>query len=265
MKKNRADYQVIPFPKTRHVIVELLARTQRRRTVHALLEMDVTQPRQHIREHKARTGETLSFTAFIATCLGKAVDENKKVHAYRKGRNQLLIFDDVDIDILVEREIEGIQIPLVPLTIRAANKKSFREIHHQIRATQVEEVGKTYTPLKWYLSLPGFITRFITGLFWSRFLSDPRLRKKIGGTVSITAVGMFGTGGGWALPITNHTLAIALGGIGQKPGVVDGRIEIREYLSMTISFDHDIVDGAPAARFTQRLKELIESGYGLGD
>jgi hypothetical protein len=31
----------------------------------------------------------------------------------------------------------------------------------------------------------------------------------------------------------------------------------------TPSFDHDIIDGAPAARFTQRLKELIESGYGL--
>ena len=34
---------------------------------------------------------------------------------------------------------------------------------------------------------------------------------------------------------------------------------------ITISFDHDIIDGAPAARFTQRLKELIESGYGLTD
>jgi hypothetical protein len=34
---------------------------------------------------------------------------------------------------------------------------------------------------------------------------------------------------------------------------------------MTISFDHSIVDGAPAARFTQRLKDLIESGYGLDD
>jgi pyruvate/2-oxoglutarate dehydrogenase complex dihydrolipoamide acyltransferase (E2) component len=32
---------------------------------------------------------------------------------------------------------------------------------------------------------------------------------------------------------------------------------------MTISVDHDIIDGAPLARFTQRLKELIESGYGL--
>ena len=46
---------------------------------------------------------------------------------------------------------------------------------------------------------------------------------------------------------------------------MDGQIAIRDYLSLTISFDHDIIDGAPAARFTQRLKELIESGYGLDD
>jgi pyruvate/2-oxoglutarate dehydrogenase complex dihydrolipoamide acyltransferase (E2) component len=38
---------------------------------------------------------------------------------------------------------------------------------------------------------------------------------------------------------------------------------MREYLSVTVTFDHDIVDGAPAARFTQRLTDLIERGYGL--
>jgi pyruvate/2-oxoglutarate dehydrogenase complex dihydrolipoamide acyltransferase (E2) component len=38
---------------------------------------------------------------------------------------------------------------------------------------------------------------------------------------------------------------------------------MREYLNVTISFDHDIVDGAPAARFTQRLKELIEAADDL--
>ena len=58
---------------------------------------------------------------------------------------------------------------------------------------------------------------------------------------------------------------ITVGGIGEKPGVLDGQIAIREYLSLTLSFDHDLIDGAPAARFTGRLKELIESGYGLDD
>ena len=86
--------------------------------------------------------------------------------------------------------------------------------------------------------------------------------KEIRRTVGLTAVGMFGKGAGWGIPIVNRT-QITLGGIAEKPGVVDGRIEIREYLNITISVDHNIIDGAPAARFTMRLKELIECGYGL--
>jgi pyruvate/2-oxoglutarate dehydrogenase complex dihydrolipoamide acyltransferase (E2) component len=60
-----------------------------------------------------------------------------------------------------------------------------------------------------------------------------------------------------------HTLGLTVGGIAQKPGIVDGRIEAREFLDLTISLDHDIVDGAPAARFAQQFKGLVESGYGL--
>ena len=62
-----------------------------------------------------------------------------------------------------------------------------------------------------------------------------------------------------------HTHDITLGGIGEKAVRVDGQLEFREYLSMTISVDHDIIDGAPATRFGLRLKELIESGFGLID
>jgi pyruvate/2-oxoglutarate dehydrogenase complex dihydrolipoamide acyltransferase (E2) component len=56
-----------------------------------------------------------------------------------------------------------------------------------------------------------------------------------------------------------------VGGIAWKPAVVEGRVEPREILNLTVTFDHDIVDGAPATRFTRRLVELIESGYGLGE
>src|SRR5436309_6442844 len=94
---------------------------------------------------------------------------------------------------------------------------------------------------------------------------SPQVWKKYRGTVGITAVGMFGKGAGWGIPLPSHSLWITVGGIGEKPGVVDGQIAIRQCLSLTISFDHETIDGAPAARFTQRLKELIESGYGLPD
>src|SRR5258708_32681335 len=67
------------------------------------------------------------------------------------------------------------------------------------------------------------------------------------------------------IPLPSHSLWMTVGCIGEKPGVVDGHIAIRDYLSLTISFDHNIIDGAPAARFTERLKDLIECGYGLDD
>jgi pyruvate/2-oxoglutarate dehydrogenase complex dihydrolipoamide acyltransferase (E2) component len=75
---------------------------------------------------------------------------------------------------------------------------------------------------------------------------------------------MFGGGhSGWGITPTPQSLGLVVGGIASKPAVVEGRIEPREILNLTVTFDHDIVDGAPATRFTRRLVELIESGYGL--
>jgi pyruvate/2-oxoglutarate dehydrogenase complex dihydrolipoamide acyltransferase (E2) component len=74
---------------------------------------------------------------------------------------------------------------------------------------------------------------------------------------------MFGTGAGWAISPTNYTLQLTIGGIGTKPRVVDGDVRPREVLSLTVTFDHDVVDGAPAARFVQRLRERLEAGHSL--
>ena len=88
---------------------------------------------------------------------------------------------------------------------------------------------------------------------------------------------MFGKGAGGLRPLaTGHTASmVRLGGIAQKPGVVGGQIALREYLSLTLSFDHSIVDGRPGSDadlvFDRQCptlrkrdaKELIESGYGL--
>lgn len=60
-----------------------------------------------------------------------------------------------------------------------------------------------------------------------------------------------------------HTLGVTIGGISEKPVVRNGRIEIRECLNLTAEFDHDVVDGAPAARFIEQFKTLIENGDGI--
>jgi len=267
MKQQHTDYQVIPYPKIRRLLAAFLRPIQRTPTIHGLIEVDVTMARAFLRDHKAKTGESLSFTAFIATCLGKAVDENKSVQALRNGRKHLALFDDVDVYTPIECDVAG-QKQNITYIVRAANRKTFREIHQEIRGAQVEDVAKAlegFKALPWFLFLPAFLIRFFFWVFWWMLGRDPQLGKKYGGTVGLTAVGMFGEGAGWGIPAGTPQLNITVGGIGMKPGVVDGHIAIREYLSLTISFNHELIDGAPAARFTQRLKELIESCYGLDD
>ncbi|OJV90275.1 MAG: hypothetical protein BGO39_02345 [Chloroflexi bacterium 54-19] len=242
--------------------MELTTRSaQKTRMIHGLTEVDVTLARQFIRDYKARTGESLSFTAFIINCLARAVEENKGVHACRRGQNQLVLFDDVDVAVTVEREMDGQKQPIVYI-LRAANKKSFLEIHREIREAQVNPVEQFWEGFSFFSKLPLVVFRGIWPFFWWQIRNNPGFQKKFGGTVGITAVGMFGKGAGWGIPVAYHT-QVTLGGIATRPAVADGQIAIREFLCLTLSFDHDIVDGAPAARFSARFKELIESGYGL--
>jgi pyruvate/2-oxoglutarate dehydrogenase complex dihydrolipoamide acyltransferase (E2) component len=257
---DHSTYQVRPLPRERQVIIDGGRIAARRHTVRALIEVDVTQPRQLIREHKTRTGETLSFTAFVISCLGKAVDEHKMMHAYRDWRNRLIVFDEVDVNTIVEIEVDGRKVTL-PHFVRAANKRTVRDIHAEIRAVQHKPAQTREFKTLWFARLP----QFVRDIFYWFVYKNPVWLKASFCTVGMTAVGMFGKGSGWAIPFGVHTLDVALGGIAEKPGVVEGRIEIREYLCLTLNIDHDVVDGAPAARFTQRFKELIESGYGLYD
>ena len=227
--------------------------------IHGLVEFDVTLARATLRQHKEQTGESLSFSAFFLACLGKAIDLDKRVHAYRNWRNQLIIFDEVDVNMLFEVEVDG-KKTIRPHILRGVNKKGIRELHGEIRAFQMEHKSSQESRfIEAFVRLPGFVRRLF---LWALF-KNPRLLKEYYGTVLVSSIGMFGTGGGWGIPAPNHTLQLTLGGISEKPGVVDRRIEIREYLSVTISFDHDIIDGAPAARLAQYLKDLIESGDGL--
>jgi pyruvate/2-oxoglutarate dehydrogenase complex dihydrolipoamide acyltransferase (E2) component len=60
-----------------------------------------------------------------------------------------------------------------------------------------------------------------------------------------------------------QTLCLVIGGIAGKPAMADGRVEPCEILNLTVTFDHNMVDGAPAARFVRQLLDLIENAYRL--
>jgi pyruvate/2-oxoglutarate dehydrogenase complex dihydrolipoamide acyltransferase (E2) component len=268
MKNKIGPYRILDLSPGRRIWLNALDLSWTPHAIYGLLEVDVTAVRRFIAEHKKRTGETLSFTGYLTFCLARAVEENREVHAYLKGRKQLIMFDDVDVGVMIEHEI-GEKKALMGHVIRRANHKTYREIHDEIRSVQSAPVPPSRGMPAWFRSamlLPWPLSKWVKALFAFAIRRAPTILVAMGGTVAITSVGMFGGGhSGWGLTPTGTSLGLVVGGTAWKPSVVDGRIEPREILTLTVVFDHDVIDGAPAARFAHRLVELIESRCGLYD
>jgi pyruvate/2-oxoglutarate dehydrogenase complex dihydrolipoamide acyltransferase (E2) component len=265
MPKTSLSYRVVELPPARRQTHNYLDLYWWKHSIYALLEVDVTTARQFIEEHKAQTGEALSFTGYLAFCLARAVDADKSVQAYLKGRKHLVIFDDVDVFLPVEREV-GATFAAIPYIIRRANHKSFLDIHREIRDFQTSPVPPSSgisAAFQRMMSTPWPLPRLFVRLIRAVSHRDPTRMVTAAGTVGVTALGMAGRGGGWGLAPTGQSLLLIVGGITRKPAVIDERIEPRDLLDLTVAFDHDVVDGAPAARFVKRLVNLIENGYGL--
>jgi len=271
MNSTIAPHHVVDLPAARRDVLNFIDLSSWEHRMYGLLEADVTLARQRIRAYQAQTGEKLSITGYLACCLARAVDEDKSVQAYPKGRQQLVLFDDVDVGLMIERHFgRSATRALIGYVVRRANHKTVLQIHQEIRVVQTAPAPPPDGAPAWLALLqylPGPLLALLNRLFRLAIRRNPASNwVAMAGTVGISAVGMFGHGGGWGLAApAGHTLCLFVGGIARKPAVVGDRIEPRELLSLTVAFNHDVVDGAPAAHFVSRLVELIESGYGLDD
>ena len=140
MARSPTASETAPFPDAQHLMLDWLELEHRRHTMHGLIEVDVTEARRAIRAYRARTGAPLSLTAVLVHCLARAVDADRAMQAYRLGRRRLVLFDDVDVGIMVEHEIGGARIP-IGFVIRAANAKGPGEIQREIQAAREEDPG----------------------------------------------------------------------------------------------------------------------------
>jgi len=122
--------------------------------------------------------------------VAKAVDEDRILHAYRR-RNQIILFDKVDINTQIEVEVSGQKI-VKSLLIREANRKSFEQLSREVRAGQQADTDgqRRYRGTLAFLSIPGPIRT----LLWRAVMSNPVWFKRFGVTVGMSSIGMFGPG-----------------------------------------------------------------------
>lgn len=253
------------FSKNRELVIDIVKLGRSKHHVPILFEVDVTDARNRVRLRKQQSGGSLSFTGWAIKCIAQAITENKQMHAIRSGRRQTVVFEEVDVLLTVQKSVEEEPVPL-PFVIRDANGKSVLQINEEILAARRQDANKGTMMLgknPWYANLYLSLPSFVRSLVGRRMMRNPFAIKRNTGTVGVSSIGMMGNFAGWAIPVGPLPIQFALGGIVTKPGIVNGQVEGRDFLSVAFVFDHDVVDGAPVAAFTSRLVELMQSAYGL--
>jgi len=77
-------------------------------------------------------------------------------------------------------------------------------------------------------------------------------------TLTITNVGVFGVDGGIPLLTPGQSAIVALGAVRRMPWEHEGEIALREVVTLTVSFDHRVIDGREASAFLRDIGQLLE-------
>jgi len=166
----------------------------------------------------------VSHTAILVKATAKALREHSIVNSTFE-QNCIKIFEDVNIGVATATP-HGLVVPV----IRNADAKSLKEIDASIK--NLTEKAR-----------------------------DGRLAKEeiSGSTFTISNLGMFGVE--FFTPIINPPEAaiLGVGKITETPVATNGKIEIEPIMMLSLSYDHRIIDGAPAAEFLNKIKQLVEN------
>jgi len=166
----------------------------------------------------------LSYTEMLTKSVAKALREHPALNATLDGE-QIKVFEDVNVGVAVTTE-NGLVVPV----IRNADEKSLSEISSVLKEL-VEKARQ------------GKLTR----------------EDVTAGTFTITNLGMYDVD--VFFPIINppETAILGVGRVVEKPVAVNGQVTIKPLMQLSLVYDHRIVDGAPAARFLQTVKQILES------
>lgn len=171
----------------------------------------------------SRTGEEISVTAYVVKAAAKALEDHQMINSSLEG-DELRVFGDINIAVAINTP-DGLVAPVLPQT----NKKSVSEISRSIRDLTERAVQNRLT------------------------VSD-----LTGGTFTVTNLGGYGVE--LFAPVINppQCAILGFGRTSERPVVIEKQVQVASVTTLSLVFDHRIVDGVPAAQFLQRVKELLE-------
>ncbi|MBN1648060.1 MAG: 2-oxo acid dehydrogenase subunit E2 [Spirochaetales bacterium] len=229
--------------------------------IYALLEFDITGIRSWLRQ-KRKEGTGGSLFVFMLKAIALCMKDFPAFNAMI-NRRRITEFESVDISIPIEMYRNG-EYQNKQYLVRDTNGKSMAEIEKEIQESRKQlddQKGYVFSkPVQKILDLlPGRMVVVLIRII----MKNHRKVMALSGSLFVTSVSMFSTIPGYIIPYSGGPKAVsfAIGSTMKKPVVDKNEIVAKEMINITVVFNHDIVDGAPAARFINRLRDIIEKEY----
>jgi pyruvate dehydrogenase E2 component (dihydrolipoamide acetyltransferase) len=171
----------------------------------------------------SRTGEEISITAYVVKASAKALEDHPMINSSLEG-DELRVYGDINVAVAINTP-DGLVAPVIPQT----NRKSVSEISRGIRDLTERAVQNRLA------------------------ISD-----LTGGTFTVTNLGGYGVD--LFAPVINppQCAILGFGRTSERPVVIEKQVRVASVTTLSLVFDHRIVDGVPAAQYLQRVKELLE-------
>ena len=261
-------YEILEPAFGRQLAMDVFAALPPAHPMVALVELDVTLALARIEALRA-AGTRVSLFSFVVRSIAVAISEHPDMNLMRH-RRRLIRFEDVDVSVPVEVQTPVGKFPR-EVVLRRAHTRTPTELYAEIDAarTHHDRTGDARDEDGWprlLLRVLRFTPRVLRLAIMGRVMRNAFLVKRRAGTTLVTSVGKFASISGFAFTWTTgpRATAFAIGGVVDKPWLMqDGHIGQRSVLPVAIIVNHDLIDGAPAARFATRLQAMIEGAEGL--
>ncbi len=260
-------YEVVVPSLDRQLAMDAFAALPEGHPMVGLLELDVTDALAAI-DALRQQGQRVSLFSFLVRSIAVAISEHPDLNLVRHGK-RLVRFEDVDISVPVEIHTSEGYAPR-EVVIRRAQHRTPQDIYEEIERARDRhrDTGTLGSEDRWVRRMMRafrLLPRFARVALARRLMTSAFRIKARAGTTLVTSVGKFAAIPGYSFTFSTGPRAavFVIGSVVDKPWVHAGALAIRSVLSLAVQVDHDLVDGAPAARFAERLQALVESAAGL--
>lgn len=262
--------QLRPWPVYRNNLSDFLHNAQRRKNVSCWWEVDITRVLEQVQRIQRETRVAVSLNAYWIHLFARAVRRHPEVQAVKvPWRRRIAQFDGVDVGAAVEQRVPGYGSIAVPYTIRGADTKSLAEICAELRAARKRNLIAEDPAIRLRARL-AHLPRWARLMFWRWVDFNPARRRRIRGTVGITNLSFLADDQrpAFGLPLAILPANLAVGSIYKRlvPCDRDPRgFRTANMLCLTLTVDHEIIDGAPMVRFGRTLTQSMERADGLDE